>query len=433
MTTVLVEIGIVLALILLNGFLAMSELAIVSSRRARLERMAVEGSRGARTAARLIDDPTGFLSTVQVGITLVGILAGAFSGATLGGHLAATLTEAGLSAATAQTLAIGGVVAAITYLSLIVGELVPKRLALADPERIASLVARPMSALARFATPLVWVLRHSTNGILRLLGMAADPGTRVSEDEIRALLAEGARAGVVKKTEHAMIEGIMHIADRPVRSIMTPRVDVVWLDLTAPAEAVRAQIAASGHTRFPVCRGTLDEIVGVLHIRRVVDRLFGGEPLDLGACAEAPLVVHEGMPVLRAIELFRRTTTHMAVVLDEYGAVEGIVTPADVLQAITGSLPEGRPDAVAEAMQRPDGSWLIDGRMAIHRVEQLLGTHEMGRDDYATLAGFVLWELGRMPKVGESFDWRGFRFEVVDLDGRRIDKVLVQPPAAEEA
>jgi putative hemolysin len=388
--TVLFEIGIVLALMLVNGFLAMSEMAMVSSRRGRLEQLAVQGSRGARTAAELIGDPTRFLSTVQVGITLVGILAGAFSGATLGGHLAGVLKELGLAPATADTLAIVGVVLVITYLSLIVGELVPKRLALSNPEAIAARVARPMMLIAGLTAPLVWLLRASTNGVLRLLGIGERPETRVSEDEIRALLAEGAEAGVVKRVEHEMIEGIMRIADRPVRAIMTPRVEVRWLDVH--------------------------------------------DPVDLAILAEPPLMVHEGASIIRVIELFRQTPVHMAIVLDEYGAVEGLVTPADVLSAIAGELPEGRPDEVTEAVQRGDGSWLVDGRMDIHRVERLLSVRGMSRDDeYATLAGFVLWELGRMPRVGESFVWHDLRFEVVDLDGRRIDKVLVQPAAQGEA
>jgi putative hemolysin len=413
--TVLLEIGIVLALILLNGFLAMSEMAMVSSRRGRLEQLASQGNRGARAAAQLIDDPTRFLSTVQVGITLVGILAGAFSGATLGAHLAGVLKDLGLAPATADTLAIVGVVLAITYLSLIVGELVPKRLALSNPEAIAARVARPMMLIAGLTAPLVWLLRASTNGVLRLLGIGERAETRVSEDEIRALLAEGAEAGVVKRVEHEMIEGIMRIADRPVRAIMTPRVEVLWLDSHDPPATVRKKIVGGGHTRYPVCRGDLDEIIGVLHLRKLVDGSSDSDQVDLAALAEPPLMVHEGASIIRVVELFRQTPVHMAIVLDEYGAVEGLVTPAD---------------DVAEAAKRSDGSWLVDGRMDIHRVERLLGVRGMGRDDeYATLAGFVLWELGRMPRVGESFVWHDLRFEVVDLDGRRIDKVLVQPAA----
>jgi putative hemolysin len=287
-----------------------------------------------------------------------------------------------------------------------------------------------MSLVARIGAPLVWLLRSSTNGVLRLLGVPTESESRVSEDEIRALLREGAEAGIVKRAEHEMIEGIMRIADRPVRTIMTPRVDVAWLDANDPPEVQRQEIAKGGHTRYPVCRGDLDEIVGVLHLRRLVNLLPADDAIDLAALAEPPLMIHEGAPILRVVELFRQTPVHMAIVLDEYGAVEGIATPADVLAAIAGAMPEGRPEDVSEAVRRDDGSWLVDGRMDVHRVERLLGVRQMARDDYATLAGFVLWELGRMPRVGESFVWHELRFEVVDLDGRRIDKVLIEPAQA---
>ena len=357
----------------------------------------------------------------------MGILAGAVSGATLGQPLSRHLVQWGLAPATADTLAIGGVVLVITYFSLIVGELVPKRLALANPEAIASRVAGPMMLVAKAGSPLVWLLRVSTNGVLGLLRIRDETGSRVSEDEIRALIAEGARAGVVKRAEKEMIEGIMRLADRSVRSIMTPRVDVVWLDLNDPPERQRAAIAAGGHTRFPVCRGSLDEVVGVLHLRRLVGQAANGQAIDLQSLLDPPLMMHEGTPVIRAIELFRTASVHLAVVLDEYGAVEGVVTPADILSGIAGNLPEGRRDEVAEATRRDDGSWLVDGRMGIHRVERLLALEGMSHDEeYTTLAGFVLWQLRRMPRVGESFVWRGLRFEVVDLDGRRIDKVLIE-------
>ena len=413
---------------LLNGVLAMSELAMMSSRPGRLEQRAAQGDRGAAAALRVLDDPTGFLSTVQVGITLVGILAGAISGATLGGHLARVLIEAGVPAATADTLAIAAVVAAITYLSLILGELAPKRLALTNPEGVASRVAAPMALLARLGAPLVWILRTSTNVLLRLLRVDAAPASRVTGDEIKALLAEGAQAGVVECAEHEMIEAIMHIADRSVRSIMTPRVEVAWLDVGSPPETIRHTLSAGGHSRYPVCRGGLDEIVGVVHLRGLLDSLLAGGAVDLAALAEPPLILPEGTPILRTIERFRQSSSHLAVVVDEYGVVEGVVSPLDVLTAIAGELPEGLEAASAESMRRADGSWLIDGRMEIHRVEHLLGVTALSRaNEFVTLAGFILWELGHMPRVGEAFIRDDLRFEVVDLDGRRIDKVLVEP------
>ena len=371
--TILAEVAIVLGLMLLNGVLAMSELAMMSSRRGRLEQRAAQGDRGAMAALRVLDDPTGFLSTVQVGITLVGILAGAISGATLGGEFAAVLTAAGVPAATADTLAIAAVVAAITYLSLVVGELVPKRLALTNPEAVASRVAAPMALLARLGAPLVWILRTSTNALLRLLRVGDTPNSRVTEDEIKALLAEGAQAGIVKRVEHEMIEGIMHIADRSVRSIMTPRVEVVWLDVASSPATIRRALAAAGHSRYPVCNGDLDGIVGVVHLRRLIDSLLAGAAVDLAALAEPPSMVPEGTPIPRVIERFRQSSGHLAVVVDEYGAVEGVVSPTDVLTAIAGELTAGPEDTSAEAARRADGSWLVDGRMEIHRVERLLG------------------------------------------------------------
>ncbi len=424
---IFVEGAIVFGLMLLNGILAMSELAMMSSRRGRLEQRAAQGDRGAKAALQVLEDPTGFLSTVQVGITLVGILAGAISGASFSGHLAGFLRDVGMPAVTADTLALAVVVATITYLSLVVGELVPKRLALTNAEGIASRVAGPMAVLARLGAPLVWVLRTSTNALLKLLGVRDTPASRVTEEEIKSLLAEGADAGVVKRIEHEMIEGIMHIADRSVRSIMTPRVEVIWLDVEASPETIRRALAAAGHSRYPVCRRDLDCIVGVAHLRSLIDSLLAGGVIDLAAIAVPPIIVPDGTPILRVIERFRQSSGHLALVVDEYGSVEGVVSPTDVLTAIAGELTAGPDDPAAEATQRADGSWLVDGRMEIHRVERILGLHDLSHDDeFATLAGFILWELGHMPKAGESFVKFGLRFEVVDLDGRRIDKVLVE-------
>jgi putative hemolysin len=431
--TVLFEIGIVLALMLVNGFLAMSEMAMVSSRRGRLEQLAVQGSRGARAAAELIDDPTRFLSTVQVGITLVGILAGAFSGATLGGHLAGVLKELGLAPATADTLAIVGVVLVITYLSLIVGELVPKRLALSNPEAIAARVARPMMLIAGLTAPLVWLLRASTNGVLRLLGIGERPETRVSEDEIRALLAEGAEAGVVKRVEHEMIEGIMRIADRPVRAIMTPRVELVWLNVEDdPAEIARV-IKESGHSRFVIGKGGLDDVLGVVHVRSLLDACLAGRPLDVRAAVRPALVVHDNMPVLRALEALRQARVSMALVIDEYGEVEGVVTVEDVLEGVVGDMPERRLGEEPTIIRREDGSLLMDGLLSLDEVKLTLGFESLPDEKtYHTLGGFIMAQFGRVPEEGQAVAYGGWRFEVVDMDGRRIDKVLVRRATARE-
>ncbi len=422
------EILVVLGLVVLNGFFAMSELAVVSARRARLQGMAESGRHGARVALALQADPTRFLSTVQIGITLIGVLAGAYSGATLAAVLGASLEDSGFPAATARALAIGLVVVAITYLSLIVGELVPKRLALADAAGIASRVAPPMRLLSRIGAPLVWLLERSTELVLRALGQGGERPTHVTEEEIRAIVAEGAEAGVIHAAEREMIEGVMRLADRPVRAVMTPRVDIAWLDVAAGPEAVRGAMAASGHSRLPVCRGQLDDMVGIAQAKDIAVTLIKGEPLDLAALAQTPIIVPESTPVLRLIERFRTSPTPMALVLDEYGSVEGIVTPADLLSAIAGAFPEGEQE-LPEAVRRDDGSWLVDGRMDIHQVERALSLGGMAEgDDFSTLAGFVLWQMRRVPKVAEDFEWRGWRFEVVDMDGRRIDKVLAVPP-----
>ena len=427
---ILLEIAVVVVLMLLNGVLAMSELALMSSRRGRLEQMAQSGRRGARTALQLLDDPTAFLSTVQVGITLVGILAGALSGATLGIHLADFLVGQGLARKTADTLGIGGVVLALTYASLVIGELVPKRLALAYPERAASLIAVPLAFVARVGLPVVWVLRVSTNTVLRLLGVGDRPEARVTEEEIRALLAEGAQAGVVKPIEHELIEGVMRIADRPVRAIMTPRVDLVWLDVGASYDTLRTMLTANTHSRYLVCRGGLDDLVGIVHVRDLLPGLLSGKPFDLAALARPAVMVHESTSVIRIVELLRGGSQRLAIVLDEYGVVEGVVAPADVLTAIAGELSDDSAEE-PDAVRRADGSWLVDGRMEIHRLERLLDRRDLDRGGrYQTLAGLVLWELGRMPKVGDTFRMGELRFEVVDLDRRRIDKVLIGPWAS---
>ena len=427
---IIVEIGIVLVLMLVNGVLAMSELAVMSSRRSRLEQLAQAGNRGAAAALRLLDDPTAFLSTVQVGITLVGILAGALSGATLGIHLAGFLRELGVAAKTADTLGIGGVVIVLTYLSLVIGELVPKRLALAYPERAAIMIAPFLSVVARIALPVVWLLRVSTNTVLRLLGVGERPEARVTEEEIRALLAEGAQAGVVKPIEHELIEGVMRIADRPVRSIMTPRVDLVWLDVDASPATLRALVTERSHSRYPVARGGLDDLLGIVHVRDLMAALLSDGPCDLAALAKPAVMVHESTSVIRIVEMFRNGPERLVVVLDEYGVVEGVVAPADVLTAIAGELSQSS-DEEPDAVRREDGTWLVDGRLEVHRLERLLDRRDLDRGGrYQTVAGLVLWELGRMPRVGDTFRVGDLRFEVVDLDRRRIDKVLITPVTA---
>ncbi len=419
------ELTIVGFLILLNGFFAMSELALVSSRRGRLQQLAQNGNRGARIAMRLADDPTSFLSTVQVGITLVGIFSGAYSGATLASPLADILRPLPLIGASADTISFALVVITIAYLSLIVGELVPKRLALNNAEGIAASVAGPMALVARLGAPVVWFLRLSTETMLRLLRVKAKPDSTVTEEEVKSMIAEGTDAGIFEPAEKEMIEGVLRLADRPVRSIMIPRPNVDWLDAQGDADALHGQIVRTGHSRYPVSRGNVDNIIGVVQAKDLFDQQRRTGTIDLASAVREPLYVDERLPVLKLLDRFRSSTVHMAVIIDEHGSFQGVVTPTDILIAIAGDLPERAGDEEPDAVKRKDGSWLLDGAMAIDDVERKLGVSGLRQEeDYSTLAGFALRQLGRIPEVGAAFTWRDWRFEVLDLDGRRIDKIL---------
>jgi putative hemolysin len=421
---------ILVALVLVNGLFAMAELSLFSSRATRLRQLAQEGSRGARAALRLLDEPTRFLSTVQFYITLIGVLAGVYSGARFAGPLADWLARFGALAPVTQyldTTAYGIVVVGVTFLSLVIGELVPKRWALTNPEVNAARLAPFMEALALFSKPFVWVLQGSTELVSRLLGLRTTTNRAVSEEEIRSMIAEGAHTGIFHVAEHQMIEGVLRLPDRTVRSIMIPRGDVVWLDAADSRETVWNAVRTSGHSRYPVCRGQLDELVGVVMTGDLAEWLGNREAGELSGRVHAPLIVHESTRILRLLELFRESKMHFAVIVDEHGSIEGVVTPSDILTAIAGELPEAASEEPAEAVARDDSSWLVDGGMSIDDVERLLkGGNMRSGDDYTTLAGFVLAQLGHLPTTGESFRWRGLRFEVVDMDGRRIDKLLIQ-------
>src|SRR3954452_6715222 len=320
------EIASIVALTLLNGVFAMSELAVVSSRKSRLQHMADQGVRGARTALRLIDDPSRFLSTVQIGITMVGVVAGAYGGATLGDRLGAWLGGFPALAGYGQIIGVGTVLVVITYSSIVIGELIPKRIALKNPERTASLIARPMALLSRIAAPFVWLLGASTDALLSLLGLHGEREATVTEEEVRSMITEGTQAGVFDPREKEMIDGVLRLADRTVRVIMTPRPDVVWLDVGDSQEMVINEIRTSGHSRFPVCRGELDEVVGIIHNTDLLELAFAGKSLDLVGAAAKPLVVHDGTPIMRLLDMIKKSGLHMAIVVDEYGSIEGIVT-----------------------------------------------------------------------------------------------------------
>jgi putative hemolysin len=439
-TLLALELATVAFLIVLNGFFAMAELAVVSSRRPRLSALAQEGRRGARTALRLLDNQARFLSSVQIGITLIGVLAGAFGGAALAEDLAGPLGRLGLGPGAAETVAVAVVVAAITYLSLIVGELVPKQIALGDPERVACLVARPMALVARVAAPAVWLLEASSGLLLRLLGHTGDSEQRVTEEEIRLLVAEAESAGVVEPQETRMIARVMRLGDRSVRAVMTPRPEVDWIDLDEDAPTVLARLRESPHSRLPAGRasaGGIDGASGVLQARDVLHGLIaaagGGPGLDVASMVREAPVLHDRLDALDALEALRRSPVDMAFVVDEHGTFEGIVTAADLLEAIAGRFADETTAAEPDALMREDGSWLLTGWKPVDEMADLLRLALPARRDYHTVAGFVLGRLGRFPRLGDTFLAGDWRFEVVDIDGRRVDKVLAQPvrkPAA---
>lgn len=422
------EILVIALLILLNGLFALSEMALVSAKRARLQAAAERGSRGARVALELLAESTTFLSAVQVGITLIGILTGVYSGAALAEHLGAGLERLGTDPEYSVEIAFALVVLVVTMLSLVFGELVPKRVALNHAEALAIFVAPPMRLFARAMSPLVWLLRTSVDAVLRLLPVSSAPADSVTEDEVRALVAEGTRTGVFQASERRLIEGVLALADRKVESIMVPRPDVLWLDLDEPLEALWQQAKASGHSRFLVAHGRLDDAVGTLTLANLSEALRRGR-LEPESDIEVPLHVPVGITALQLLDQFQKSSSHLAVVTDEYGAIEGVATPIDLLKAIAGDLPDLGSRERAEIVQREDGSWLVDGHLGIEEVQQRLGRRDMSsrNGEYHTMAGFVLARLGRIPRAGDVLSWRDLRIEVVDMDGLRIDKVLLLP------
>lgn len=419
------EIVFIVGLVLLNGFFSMSEMALVSSKRARLQAAAERGSSGARTALRLLADPTSFLSAVQVGITLIGILTGVYSGATFAQHLADLLTAWGIPLEYADDSAYALVVTGVTFLSLILGELVPKRIALSNAERLAIFVAPIMRWFAFVMTPLVWILRGAVELVLKVVPISAAPQSSVTEDEVRSMIAEATQHGVFLASERKMIEGVLALADRKVESIMVPRPDLIWLDLDEPLDALWDQARTSGHARFIVARGGLDQLVGVITLANLSEAVRRGN-LDEKTDLEAPLHVPVGITALQLLNTLQSSSTHLALVTDEYGSIEGVATPVDILRAIAGELRDIGSREGAEIVQREDGSWLVDGHLAIEELEHQLGRGDLkSAGDYHTVAGFVLARLGRIPKAGESLTWRDLKIDVVDMDGSRIDKLMI--------
>lgn len=421
------DVVIIAILVLLNGVFAMSELAIVSARDPRLQAAEKRGSRGAKIARQLAADPGRFLSTVQVGITLIGVLTGAYSGASLGQPVADRLQPIfGFDDETALTVAFAVVIALTTYFSLIAGELVPKQFALRAPERIAIFIAPVMYWLSRIAAPLVWLLNNSSGLVFRLLGLSRESEDRVTAEELHLIVAEASKSGVIEESERAIISGVVRLADRPVREVMTPRIEVDWIDIAADADAVRAKLLESPHTRLPVARGSVDDIIGVVQARDIAGALFRGDTLDLEKLTRSAKVIHDQIDAMDALEGLRAADVPMLLVHDEYGHFEGLVTPADLLSAIAGEFASDQ-DIGSEpfVVERDDGSLLIAGSMPADQMAERLGI-ELGEDrDYATAAGHALAILKHLPKEGERFTDKGWRFEIVDMDGRKIDKLLV--------
>lgn len=436
MSSITLELLIILVLVLANGLFAMSEIAVVSSRKARLQEMSDKGDLKARAALELANSPNRFLSTVQVGITLIGILAGAFGGATLSQSLAVYLKRVpiALVSESSDAIALVVVVLSITYLSLILGELVPKRLALNHPEKIAASVAVPMRFLSVMTAPVVHLLTTSTEWVLKVLGIEANPNEPlVTEDEIKVLIRQGTEAGMFEMAEQDMLERVFRLSDQTVSALMTPRPDILWLDLNDTIDMNRQKLIRSNHTRFPVCQNSLDNMLGVVSVTDVLARSLTEQAIDFTALLQQPLFIPENTRALKVLEFFKQSGTHIALVVDEYGVIQGLVTLNDVMEVIIGDIPFSDQPQEQPAIQREDGSWLVDGMLPIDRFKTLFKVRDLPGEqwgNYQTLGGFVITYLGRIPAAADHFYWNGFRFEVMDMDGNRVDKMLVMPPTS---
>lgn len=426
------DIVVVALLILASGLFAMVEIAVVSSRRGRLQQSADRGSRRALAAIALLDSPNRLISTTQIGMTLIAIGTGAYAEAALSERLQGAMETIPLLAPHREWLALSVVVLTLTYFTLVLGELVPKRIGLNRPETIATAAAIPMRTLSSIAAPAVWFISASSDLVLRLLGGLDQTGREVTEEDIRGMVEEAAETGVVYKAEQEMVEGVFRLGDRKVKAMMVPRTEIEWLDATDSVDRVRVAVATSFHSHYPVCRGGLDHVVGVVHVKDVVKNGLVSDAIDLEAIAAPPMFVPESTPALRMLQTFKESGRHVALVVDEYGALEGLVSLNDIVEGIIGEVtrPGSQPDPMV--VQRADGSYLLDGSLPVDQLQDLMQTERLpggsaaseGKD-YHTLAGVVVTFLGHIPRAGEAFDWEGFRFEIVDMDGQRVDKVLL--------
>ncbi len=427
MQSLIVGTLVVLGLIVARGFLAMAEFALETARKSGMKDRSSRGDRGAAAALRLGEDPKGFSPAVQAGITLLGALAGVYGGVALEPVLNRAIGESGPVAPYRDAISIGVVALGITLATLVLGEFVPRRMAMHRPESIAGLVARPVRVLATLTNPVVGALSAATDFALRGLGIRPAPEPPVTEEEIRVLMKEGTKAGVFEEVEHEMVKRVLRFGDRRARALMTPRNEIVWIDLGDSPEEIRRKVIGSPHSRFPVCDQSLDNLLGIVHVKDLLGQSPNVESFRIKGRLTLPLFLYEGTHGLKILEMFKTSPTHSAVVLDEYGTVEGLLTLTDILQAIVGDLPESAENEEPPAVKRPDGSWLIDGRLLLDDFRDLLDLPAIPEGDFHTLAGFVVARLGHIPRIAESFDDGGLHFEVVDMDGNRVDRILVQP------
>lgn len=422
------EVLIIVILMVANGVFSLSEMAVVAARKSRLHEWAKTGNAKAKTALALATPPDRFLSAVQIGITLIGVTAGALGGRTIADRLATYLSVVPWIEPYSVGLAVGLVVIGITYLALVIGELAPKRLALRQPETIATALAGPLRVLAKFLSPIVDLLSISADAVCRLFGKQQSQEAPVTEDEINILVKQGTEAGVFEESEQDMVEAVLRLGDTTARALMTPRTQMVWLDVEHSIEEIRERIVESGHSRFPIARGSLDEVIGVVQSKDLLAVSLAGKRIDVNALLQEPLFVPRTISALQILESFKQSGKHIALVVDEYGGIEGLLTHHDILEAIAGEIPFSEKSIDPKAVQRHDGSWLLDGMLTIDQFKEIFNVENLPgekRDAYQTLGGFMFTQMGRVPSVSDSFEWHNLRFEVVDMDGKRIDKVLV--------
>jgi putative hemolysin len=422
------EVAIIAILILANGAFAMAEIAVVSARKAKLQQWADEGNDHARAALALAENPNRFLAAVQVGISLVGILAGAFGGATIAESIAHALQGFPLVAKYGQVIGLAVVVVTITYFSLVIGELVPKRMGLNHPERIASLVAEPMRLVTLLASPMVRLLEASTNFVVWILRITPSQDPVITPEELKVLINQGTESGVFEEVEQEMLEGVLHLGDRTAGMLMTPRTRIVWLDVDDEPDEILTKLRASHRSRFPVFQQEPDNVIGVVRAKDLLVQVLDGQRMNLQALMQPPVFVPETMPAPQVLEQFKSHGAHIALVTDEYGSVQGLVTHNDILESIVGNMPTRGEAPAPGVVRRDDGSWLVDGLMSIEDLREALNLPELPGEDegaYQTLGGFVLHQMTSIPTAGQSFEWERWRFEVMDMDGRRVDKMLI--------